>query len=402
MEEVCQRFPLIAQKILNNFDNETLINFKEAGRNNNDFLRKERSYWIRIIQSRNCNCNCFQEVWKKVIKKTPVETIKELAAAVLNIHPTLSGNMESKPPLFFAAMYSSLNLCNHIIEKAGTVGIKATLIIASFMGIVKMNYPLNIFKLLLEKADDKNPILTFPIGTPRFQHIGNRTLLHDLAERGNLEMCKLIVEKVEDKNPKDVFGITPYHIAARFGDVKLCQILMEHLIDKNPTNIYGHTPFSLAASHGHLEACRLFMETCVDKNHVDDGLRIPLHNAVWNGHVEVVGLFMANLVDKNLRDTFGQKTPLLTAILGGHLDVCKLLIEEYKVDVNLSDNYGITPLHLASQMGQLETCILLCKHVLDKNTLDNFGATPLDTAVMYHKWNVVSFLNKWSPFRLPQ
>ena len=43
MEEVCQRFPLIAQKIWNQVDNETLINFKEAGRTYDAFLEKRDS-----------------------------------------------------------------------------------------------------------------------------------------------------------------------------------------------------------------------------------------------------------------------------------------------------------------------------------------------------------------------
>ena len=82
MEEVCQRFPLIAQKILNNVDSETLINLKEVGRNNAVFLEKERFYWIRIIQRYNCLFGEFHEVWKKVVSKTPVGIIKELAVAV--------------------------------------------------------------------------------------------------------------------------------------------------------------------------------------------------------------------------------------------------------------------------------------------------------------------------------
>ena len=61
MEEVCQRFPFIAQKILNHIDNETLINFKEANRNSAAFLEKERFYWIRIIQRYNCLIGELQE-----------------------------------------------------------------------------------------------------------------------------------------------------------------------------------------------------------------------------------------------------------------------------------------------------------------------------------------------------
>ena len=50
MDELCQRFPLMVQKILNHVDNETLINFKEAGRNNSAFMENERFYWIRIFR----------------------------------------------------------------------------------------------------------------------------------------------------------------------------------------------------------------------------------------------------------------------------------------------------------------------------------------------------------------
>ena len=78
MDELCQRFSLMVQKIMNHVDNETLINFKEAGRNNATFLEKERFYWIRIVQRYNCLYGELQEVWRKVVRKTPVEIIKEL------------------------------------------------------------------------------------------------------------------------------------------------------------------------------------------------------------------------------------------------------------------------------------------------------------------------------------
>ena len=81
--------------------------------------------------------------------------------------------------------------------------------------------------------------------------------------------------------------------------------------------------------------------------------------------------------------------------------MCELLIEEYKVDVNISDDFGMTPLHLASKLGHLEICKLLSKYVLDKNTLDSDGKTPHDLAISEHKWNIVSFLNKWSIIRFP-
>ena len=98
----------------------------------------------------------------------------------------------------------------------------------------------------------------------------------------------------------------------------------------------------------------------------------------------------------------GRRTPLLSAILGGHLNVCKLLIEDYKADVNLSNDYGMTPLHLASKLGDLEIFKFLCKCISDKNT---DGKTPYEFEVSEHKWRTVSILNKWKfghcrPFNL--
>merc|ERR1712051_558584 len=107
---------------------------------------------------------------------------------------------------------------------------------------------------------------------------------------------------------------------------------MEYHIDKNPKNHAGETPLLFATVNKHLEVCRQLMEMCVDNNHLNDCVRIPLHVAAFLGHVEVVELFIASVGDKNLRDyEEGGKTPLLSAIEGGNLNVCKLLIEEYKV-----------------------------------------------------------------------
>ena len=99
MDELCQRFPLIVQKIMNHVDNETLINFNEAGRNNVAFLEKERFYWIRIIKRYNCLTGDLQEVWKKVIRKTPVEIVKELAVEVHRFYTTMSRMLEWHPLL---------------------------------------------------------------------------------------------------------------------------------------------------------------------------------------------------------------------------------------------------------------------------------------------------------------
>ena len=170
MEEMCQRFRFVAQKVLNHVDNKALNNFKEAGRNNAGFLRKERFYWIRIIKRYNCLIGEHLEVWNKVVGKTTVETVKEFAVAVHQFHMRCTCGMKTercdvracgrqicrnsqfdqfsqamprkckKPtgltalltpldfvqklekqwhPLFIGAACGTVNLCNHIIQKTG-------------------------------------------------------------------------------------------------------------------------------------------------------------------------------------------------------------------------------------------------------------------------------------------
>ena len=459
MEEIFQRFPLIAQKILNHVDNETLINFKKVSRNNADFLEKERFYWIRIIQRYNCLFEELHEVWKKVVSKTPVGIVKELAVAVHQFPLTLSKKLQENEiqcvcnetqcacketilspldytqnferqwhPLFIGATSGSTNLCNHIVKKAGDV--RDPRLLNPVFGLAKITPivfaadlmgDVNVFEILYETADDKNPVLLSDT---------NWTLLHSLAAKGHFKMCTSMIEKVKDLSPHDNHGFTPYHIAALNGQVKVCHLLMDNLTDHNPKANCGRTPLHLAATYGHLEVCILLMKSakvCMDKNQMDNVLRIPLHMAAFYGQVEVVRLFMANLVDN-----LGQKlplldfnsaelllinnkipveyrqirkfypTPLLNAIKGGSLNVCELLIEQYKLDVNQSDDFGMTPLHFASKLGHLEICKLLCKYVLNKNTLDNDRQTPYDLAVSEHKWNIVSFLNNWSLLKFPQ
>jgi hypothetical protein len=88
MEDLAKRFPLISQIILKNVDDKSLTNFRTASRENSLFLDNERFYWIRNIKRYSTNFEEFQESWKKVIKKTPVDFLKDLA---IDVHSFFQG-----------------------------------------------------------------------------------------------------------------------------------------------------------------------------------------------------------------------------------------------------------------------------------------------------------------------
>ena len=59
-------------------------------------------------------------------------------------------------------------------------------------------------------------------------------------------------------------------------------------------------------------------------------------------------------------------TPLHLAAMDGHLEVCRLIIENVQ-DKNPANWDGKTPLHLATLYGQHEVCRLLIENVAREN-----------------------------------
>ena len=130
MESLFQRFPHIIDMVLDKLDDKNLVNYKAASREMSEFLLKERFYWIRIIKRYSAYFGSFQNSWRQVINKTPVEIIKQLAVEVQEVFARCSDIFTEFPvissqivfirdiaPLHIAAEQGNLKLCEHILEK---------------------------------------------------------------------------------------------------------------------------------------------------------------------------------------------------------------------------------------------------------------------------------------------
>ena len=49
MEEVCKRFPDLAENVIKKIDNQSLMKFKETNRNSNQLLDNGKVLWKRMI-----------------------------------------------------------------------------------------------------------------------------------------------------------------------------------------------------------------------------------------------------------------------------------------------------------------------------------------------------------------
>ena len=137
MEEVCIRFPLLAKEIMNQVGDKSMVKFREASRVHYECVNQQRFYWLRIIRRNKFLIDGpdpeLQNVWKKVLRRTPVDVVKDLAIAVFcfpNAIKTNFGNedlsrihfVEIFPklwhPIFVAKIGGSSEVVlDHIVER---------------------------------------------------------------------------------------------------------------------------------------------------------------------------------------------------------------------------------------------------------------------------------------------
>ncbi len=155
----------------------------------------------------------------------------------------------------------------------------------------------------------------------------------------------------------------------------------------------------------------------------------PLHAAASKGDRKCVELLLAHGADPNLDYGFGNVlgpfTPLSDAVTGGHYEVTKLLLEhgaktrvsggknhdslfhyaigfrdirfmkvmlEHKADPDEADHGGLTPLHVAVEVGELDKVKLLLSFRANVNATTKDEATPLFFAAVRRHRDIGEYL----------
>jgi ankyrin repeat protein len=403
MEKLSNQFPDLITMILENVDDESLANVKEASREMSNLIENKRFYWIRILNKYYPNFQEFLKAWKMVIEKTPVDIVQKLAVAVEMffskrtwsdcLWPSL-GNLE--PP-------NESSLYSRVVEYDRWPRLQSQW---SPLHIAAECRDLILLKHVISRTEDEN-----------HQHSeysdNHLSVLHLAAQEGFLKACEFIINRSLYKGEKDRRGWTPIDYAAIFGHLEVCRFLLqnidnfpmcdlkipllyathhghtevfklffEHARNKNlpvnPPDSDDETPLHKAASRGNLEICELIVGEIENKSPISSSGCTPLHDAAANGSIEIFKLIFDNVQDKEPVDNKGC-TPFHQAAFWGRLEVCKFLLEESE-NKNPRDNKGWTPLHHASEYGRIEVCKLLVGTLDKENPRDNEGRTPLHLA----------------------
>jgi len=117
-----------------------------------------------------------------------------------------------------------------------------------------------------------------------------------------------------------------------------------------------------------------------------------LHRAVAEGEIERMKELLETGVSLEIADNSGF-TPLHIAIWKEQEEAAKFLIEQgADVNARISGSLGWTPLEEAARFGLVDTITLLLEHGADINSRTRTGVTPLHLAVDYKKWAAAELL----------
>ncbi|KAK0708278.1 hypothetical protein B0H67DRAFT_472200, partial [Lasiosphaeris hirsuta] len=204
-------------------------------------------------------------------------------------------------------------------------------------------------------------------------------------------------------------NFTTLMIASYFGLEQVVKLLLkeDHIEVNSVDSTYGRSALSWASENGFDGVVDLLIKgpkirfrdlaksrfwkggTEVDKE--DRYGRTPLSYAAWNGYMAVVERLIKARARVDSKDEIGG-TPISYALCSGHeAEIVRMLLEK-GANIEAADQYGRTPLRLATGLGNEEIVRMLLEKGVNIEAVDRHGQTPLLAATRLGHEAVVRLL----------
>lgn len=155
---------------------------------------------------------------------------------------------------------------------------------------------------------------------------------------------------------------TCFHYLAKTGNNDIFTEMLLHIPpaqtqrELNRQSSIGWTPLLIACNQGHMNLVNNMLMNHARVDVFDIEGRSALHLAAEHGYIEVCDALLTNKAFINSKSRVG-RTALHYAAANGFKDLVKFLIRDHNAVIDILTLRKQTPLHLASQSGQLETCM---------------------------------------------
>ncbi|CAB0033879.1 unnamed protein product [Trichogramma brassicae] len=229
------------------------------------------------------------------------------------------------------------------------------------------------------------------------------TPVHKMSPKwAGIESAKMIFEIINEINcpvqvdARDKWGNTPLHWAVYHGVKNAAELLLRNGADPNVANKKGQTPLLLVIRHREAEDwVKLLFSISDEVNRTvqvdvrDKFGDTPLHTALRRKEkneklCRIVELLLRRGADPNSLDKEKLAPLHIIICMNKHIDVhlLKILFEasdeqHRRVQVDILDKSGNTPLHLALRYKNKDVAKFLLKNGADPNLADAEGSTSL-------------------------
>ena len=88
------------------------------------------------------------------------------------------------------------------------------------------------------------------------------TILHDMAQKGNIQKAELLIKYGADTNHVDEeYQSTPLGMAARWGHIEMVEYLLKQGADLNKSGASWATPLAWAKKKGYIEIEKILTDS---------------------------------------------------------------------------------------------------------------------------------------------
>jgi uncharacterized protein len=214
----------------------------------------------------------------------------------------------------------------------------------------------------------------------------------------------------QDVNRRNLDGSTPLQWAVYKGDVAEARRLLRAGANIALANNYGATPMSLAAEVANTEMLKVLIEAGANADSPNPEGQTALMAVARTGNVAAAQLLLQHGATVDAKEKWGGQTALMWASARRHPEMMQLLISK-GADVNARsidrdyqrhvtaegrpkslDSGGLTPLLYAARENCIACVDVLLKNKVDIDLPDPDGVSPLLVAIMNANWDLAQQL----------
>ena len=211
----------------------------------------------------------------------------------------------------------------------------------------------------------------------------SKTPLEFACEAGHYELVQSMLNQSK-LIPTNMTFLTAFFAAVECGHVRTAECFFDHGLKVQELKQDSHKPAILAAKSSCLAMVELMIQQGCDLNARDEDGWNALHFASSRGHYQIIERLLAG--DLSAKAVTSRKeTPLHLAVKGGHFAVAERLLrsdEDNKV-LSAQDKHGQQAVHYTARDGSVDMFNLLMSNGGKINVENNFGWQPLHIATAY-------------------